>query len=164
MPSSADQKLHDLLVDFNVAMLVTRTPDGHLRARPMALAEVEPNCCLWFVTDKSSGKLDELAQDEHALVTMQSSKKFVSLSGTASRVDDRERVARLWNSAWKAWFQGGKDDPNLVLLRFDGQKGEYWDNSGASGIKYLIEMGKALLTRETPEVEGDPKLHGKVSL
>ncbi len=164
MATSPDNKLHELLEEFGTAMLATRTPEGQLRARPMGLAEVEQDGTLWFLTSKSSAKVDELARDGHAAVTMQSKTKFVSVSGTATSVEDRARVARLWKIEWKAWFPGGKDDPDLVLLRFNADTGEYWDNSGTSGIKYLIEAGKALLTGTRPEVGDDPKVHAKVTL
>jgi hypothetical protein len=42
--------------------------------------------------------------------------------------------------------------------------GEYWDNSGTSGVKYLVEAGKALRTGTRPDVDRDPKVHGKVEL
>ncbi len=164
MATSPDRKLHDLLEGFGLAMLVTRTPGGQLRGRPMALAEVEPGGTLWFATDRNSTKVDELAADNHVAVTMQSNTKFVSLSGTAATVDDREKLARLWKAEWKVWFPGGKDDPNLVLLRVDGSAGEYWDSGGPGGLKYLIEAGKALLTGTRPDVAEDPKVHGQVSL
>jgi general stress protein 26 len=164
MATSPDTKLRELLEDFDVAMLATRTSEGQLRARPMALAEVEPDGTLWFLTDRHSAKVDEIERDVQVLVTMQSKMKFVSLSGTATPVEDRARVARLWKLEWQAWFPGGKDDPNLVLLRVVGDAGEYWDNSGTSGVKYLVEAGKALLTGTRPDVGGDPKVHGKVDL
>jgi hypothetical protein len=63
-----------------------------------------------------------------------------------------------------ASFPDGKDDPNPVLLRVDGQVGEYGDNSGTSGVKYLVEAGKALPIGTRPDVEGDPRVHGKVKL
>lgn len=164
MATSPDTKLRELLDEFGVAMLVTRTADGSLRARPMALADAEPNGTLWFATDRHSGKVDELEHDTHVAVTLQSKLKFVSLSGNAATVDDRAKLSQLWKTEWKVWFPGGKDDPNIVLLKVDGTAGEYWDNSGASGVKYLIEAGKALLTGERPGVEEDPKVHGKVKL
>ena len=145
-------------------MLVTRAGDGQLRGRPMALAEVEPDGTLWFATDRHSEKMDELANDSHVVVTMQSRTKFVSLSGTAATVEDRAKVARLWKVEWKVWFPGGKDDPNILLLRVAGRTGEYWDNSGTSGVKYLIEAGRALLTGSRPDVGHDPKVHAKVDL
>ena len=164
MAPSPDTKPQELLEEFDVAILATRTAEGHLRARPMALAEVEPDGTLWFLTDRHSGKVEELERDSHVVVTMQSRTKFVSLSGMASPVEDRQLVARLWKVEWQVWFPGGQDDPNLVLLRVDGDAGEYWDNSGTSGVKYLVEAGKALLTGTRPNVDGDPKIHGKVEL
>lgn len=145
-------------------MLVTRNPDGSLRGRPMALAEAQPDGTLWFATDRHSGKVDELERDGHVAVTMQSNTRFVSLSGTAVVVDDRAKLAQLWKVEWKVWFPGGVDAPSLVLLRVDGTVGEYWDNSGTSGLKYLIEAGKALVAGSRPDVGEGPKVHGKVSL
>lgn len=164
MATSPDSKLRELLEEFGLAMLVTRTAEGQLRGRPMALAEVEPDGTLWFATDRHAAKVDELAHDNHVAVTMQSRTKFVSLSGTAATVEDREKIARLWKTEWKVWFPGGKDDPNIVLLRVSGRTGEYWDNSGTSGIKYLIEAGRALVMGTRAEVGHDPKVHAKVSL
>jgi general stress protein 26 len=164
MATSPDTKIHELLEDFGIAMLVTRTGEGQIRARPMALAEVELDGTLWFLTDRHSAKVDELNGDGHVGVTMQSKTKFVSVSGRASAVEDRERVGRLWKMEWKVWFPGGKDDPNLVLLRVHSEAGEYWDNSGTGGLKYLFEAEKALMTGSRPNVEGDAKIHGKVNL
>jgi len=164
MATTPDRKLQELLEEFGVAMLVTRTPHGELRGRPMALAEAETDGTLWFITGRHSAKVDELAKDNRVAVTMQSSTKFVSVSGKATAVEDRAHVARLWKVEYKVWFPGGQDDPEIVLLRLDGAAGEYWDNSGTSGLKYLIEAGKALLTGTRPDVDNDPKVHGKVAL
>ncbi|QEH35800.1 Pyridoxamine 5'-phosphate oxidase [Aquisphaera giovannonii] len=164
MPTSPDKKFHDLLQDFGNAMLVTRTAEGKLRGRPMALAEAEPDGTLWFATDRDSAKIDELEKDDQVVVTMQSGMKYLSLTGRAKVVDDRAKAAQLWKAEWKVWYPGGKDDPALVLLRIDGETGEYWDNSGTGGVKYLIEAGKALLTGSRPDVQDDAKVHAKVEL
>lgn len=162
MSIAAKDKMHELLREFDSAMLVTRTTDGQLRSRPMMLADVDANGCLWFITGTESGKMDEIEDEPHVNIAMQANRKYVSISGQAHAVDDRSKVEELWNEAWKIWFPGGKDDPNLVLLKVKGEMGEYWDNSGSSGVKYLIEAGKAYLRGTRPEVEGDPKIHGKV--
>jgi len=164
MTIATDDKLRELLSDFDSAMLVTRTINGELRSRPMAVADVQSGGCLWFITERHSGKLEEIARDNQVNVSMQSRMKFVSVSGTAVVVEDRRKVEELWNEAWKVWFPGGKDDPSLILLKVQGENGEYWDNSGASGIKYLIEAGKAYLSGTKPDVASDPTVHGKVAL
>jgi general stress protein 26 len=165
MPTDAVAKLRELLQDFDAAMLVTRNASGQLRSRPMAVADIESGGAMWFITERHSGKMEEIARDNHVNVAMQGKMKFVSISGRATPVDDRAKVAELWNEAWRTWFPGGKDDPTLMLLKVDGEAGEYWDNSGASGVKYLIEAGKAYLGGTKPrEVESDPQVHAKVKL
>jgi len=164
MATTPEVKLRELLESFGVGMLVTHTQDDKLRSRPMALATVDGDGRLYFVTDKHSVKVDEMQADNTVAVTMQDKGKFVSLSGHASMVDDRAKLAELWKTDWKVWFPKGKDDPNLMLVAIDGVAGEYWDYSGTSGLKYLIEAGKSLLTGERPDMEHDPKRHGKGAL
>lgn len=162
MTEPENVQLQKLLHDFDVAMLVTRSSNGQLRSRPMALATVEADGELWFVSDRHSAKIDEITANNQVNVAMQGNNKFVSVSGIASVVDDRARIARLWKESWKIWFPGGKDDPAILLLRIRGDAGEYWDNSGIGGMKYLLEAGRAYLTGTRPNVEGDPAVHGKV--
>ena len=164
MATATAEKLQELLEDFDTAMLVTQTPEGELRSRPMALAHVEEDGTLWFVTERGSGKLGEIAHDHHVNVALQARMKFVSISGRATPVNDRAKLDEIWNESWKVWFPGGKDDPSLVLLRVSGDIGEYWDYRGTSGIKYLIETGKAYFNGTKPTVAGDPKIHGRVSM
>jgi general stress protein 26 len=154
--------LHELLKDFDTAMLVTHAPDSSLHARPMAVAQVEENGDLWFATDRSSGKMDEIHVDAHVNITMQGGGKFVSVSGIANEVDDRRKVEEIWNEHMRVWFPGGKDDPKLVLLRVDATEGEYWDNSGANAIKYMFKAGRAYLRGERHT--DDRTEHSKVKM
>lgn len=155
-------KLIDLLSDFDTAMLVTRGDDGSLDALPMAVAQVEDDGRIWFVTDHNSGKIADLMLDKDVAVTMQSSSKFVSLSGTASPVDDRAKLNELWSETWKVWFPEGKASDSIVLLRIEPARGEYWDNSGLNGVKYLLKAGKAYLQGKRPET--DVTINASVSL
>ncbi|GAA5505809.1 pyridoxamine 5'-phosphate oxidase family protein [Novipirellula caenicola] len=156
------EKLIDLISEFDHAMLVTRSASGTLGSRPMAVAQMEDDGDLWFVTDRNSGKVADLMLDDDVAVTMQGSNKFVSLSGKAHAVDDQAKIDELWNEAWKVWFPEGKSSPSLVLLRVEPTRGEYWDNSGASGLKYLVKAGKAYLQGERPEK--DASINASVSM
>jgi general stress protein 26 len=162
MSADTREMLHDLLTDFDTAMLVTHAPDGSLHARPMAVAQVEPGGDLWFVTDRSSGKIDDIHADAHVNVSMQGGGKFVSLAGRAAVVEDRRKVDEIWNEHMKVWFPAGKDDPRLVLLRVDADEGEFWNNSGLNAAKYLFKAGVAYLRGERPT--NDRTEHGKASL
>ncbi|KAA5542625.1 general stress protein [Roseiconus nitratireducens] len=156
------EKLVDLIGDFDNAMLVTRTSEGELDARPMAVAELEPDGDLWFVTDRNSGKVADLMLDHEVAVTMQSSRKFVTLTATAHLVDDRAKLEELWQEAWKVWFPQGKASNSIALLKVEPKRGEYWDNSGVQAVKYLIEAGKAYLQGERAST--DESINARVSM
>ncbi|TWU46818.1 pyridoxamine 5'-phosphate oxidase family protein [Rubripirellula reticaptiva] len=156
------EKLIDLIHDFSTAMLVTRSDDGSLDARPMAVAQAEDDGKIWFVTDRSSGKIADLMFDSEVAVTMQGSSKYVSLSGIAHPVDDRVKLDELWSEAWKVWFPEGKASESILLLMVEPTRAEYWDNSGLTGVKYLLKAGKAYLQGERPST--DASTNASISL
>lgn len=159
----ADEKkqLLEIVRDFDNAMLVT-ADHGGMQARPMAVASIEENGDIYFSTDVSSPKAHQIADDPHVAILFQGKLKFAAVYGKASVVQDRALVERLWKPDWKVWFPKGKDDPSLCLIRVSATHGQYWDNSGAKGIKYVIEVAKALVKKTTPDVEKDQT--AKVSL
>ena len=75
---NTQEKLIDLIHDFDNAMLVTKGDDGSLDARPMAVAKATDTGEIWFVSDRNSGKVADLMLDHDVAVTMQSDRKFVT--------------------------------------------------------------------------------------
>ena len=75
---------------------------------------------------------------------------------------DRALIERLWKPAWKVWFPQGRDDPSITLLKFDAEQGEYWDDSGLHGLKYLFDAATAMAAGAAPTV--DRRQNSKVSL
>lgn len=96
------------------------------------------------------------------MVSFQSGSEFAVLYGTAHVSKDRVLIDQLWSEAWRVWFPGGKDDPNLCLLVVTPTSAEYWDSSGLEGFKYLYEGLKAVPQKRTPD--HDETQHAKVSL
>lgn len=156
------EKLIDLIQEFDNAMLVTKTGEGALHARPMAIAQATEEGELWFITDRNSGKIADIIHDRDVVVTMQSARKFVTVSGECRVVNDQQKIESLWQESWKIWFPDGKTDTSIVLLKLDPERGEYWDNSGAAGLKYLIEAGKAYLQGDRAKT--DKSTNARVSL
>lgn len=153
--ANAEKHFHEILKKFDTAMLVSRAQDGSLHARPMAIANIESDSDVWFATSAGSGKVDEILADPEVVVTLQSSSQYLSLSGSARLSHDRAKIDEFWNEAWKVWFPKGKSDPSLALLKVSAERGEYWDNSGMSGLKYAFEAGKAYLQGERPKTDKD---------
>jgi general stress protein 26/hemerythrin-like domain-containing protein len=143
-------RLLELLGEFRTAMLVTRTADGVLRARPLSLAREHGDGGLYFATSLESPKVAELEASPEVVVTLQGSNSYLSISGTARVTRDRALVRRLWSEPWRVWFPDGEDDPTLCLVEVMPKEAEYWDQRGVKGIKYLLGMVKAYATGTTP--------------
>ena len=156
------EHLYDLVKGFHTAMFVTKDAGGKLHARPMSVAELRPDADAYFATSLDSPKIDEIAANPEAMITFQSGSQFAFISGTASVLRDRALIDRLWSETWRAWFPGGKDDPSLCILKVEAREGEYWDNSGVKGVRYLFEGVKAILQGEKHETHGGD--HAKVKL
>jgi len=154
--------LYDLLKDFDTAMLVTQSADGHMHSRPMAVAEMRPDADAYFVTGIDSPKVAEINANPNVTLTFQSSNQFATLSGRGTIVRDQALIDRLYKEDWKIWFPKGKTDPSISMLKFSAQDGEYWDNSGVQGLKFVFEAAKAYVKGERPKE--DEKQHAKVAL
>ena len=155
-------KLHRMVGEFRTAMLVTNPGDGAPRARPMTIASADEQT-LWFVTSKEAELTDELEADSGCAVTMQDTRTYVTLRGTAALVDDTERVRELWSESMRLWFPEGKASPRITLVQFSPISGEYWDLTGMQLVKFLFKALKAFGNSEQIE-HGDPAEHARVQL
>lgn len=151
-----------LLRECKFAMMTTRSLQGDLHGRPMVVAKVDEEADLYFVTDLQSDKVEELARDAQVSVNIQEGQKFLSLGGTAEVLRDRSEIKQVWSESWKVWFPQGPDDPNLVMLKVRPVIGEYWDNSGINGVRYLYRAAKAYVQGKRPHIDKD--IQGKVEL
>jgi general stress protein 26 len=157
------RKIHELLSDFDAAMLVTHGGD-FAHARPMGIAAVEPNCDVWFFTERGSPKVHEIQDDQSVLIVCQGQNgHYVTLSGRAELVADRTKARQLWSDSFKPWFPDGADDPNLLLICVHAQEAEYWDNSGMKALRYYFEAAKAR-ARGTKQQVKEGEQHGHVRL
>lgn len=80
---------------------------------------------LYFFT----GRDNRIAPGGKAMAQFQSKGHdlFACLSGNVTQDNDRAQIDKLWSKSVEAWFPGGKDDPNLALLRFDVDSAEIWE-------------------------------------
>ena len=123
-------RLAALVRQLKVAMLTTIEPDGSLRSRPLQTLELDSAGRLWFFTEEHSPKSAAIEAHDHQVNLSYADphdEDYVSVSGTARLVRDREKMRELWDSPLSAWFPRGLDDPDLALLEVRIDKAEYWD-------------------------------------
>jgi general stress protein 26 len=145
-PMPTPQELeHDLwkalASDRTVMLGLDGAADGHVQ--PMtALIEQDARGPLWFFTTRDNSLVRALGQSHRAIAAFVAKDHalFASLQGDLSLSQDRAAVDRLWNPFVAAWYEGGKDDPALALLRLDATHAEIWRNASSllAGAKLLL--------------------------
>lgn len=143
MPTPAElrAKFWDSLgSDMTMMIGLDGVEDGH--ARPMTAQIEGRHGPIWFFTSTDNGIVQALDRGDRAIATFVSKGHdlFATVHGSLSIDRDRDVVDRLWNSFIAAWFEGGKDDPNLVMLRLDAERAEIWldERNFVTGVKTLL--------------------------
>ena len=114
-------------------MVVTHEGHGeHLRARPMAVRSARDERAIYFLTDVDAPKADEIRRNDSVCLALADTRgqKYVSVSGHAEIINDRERIKKLWSVYDKA-FWADKNDPRIKILRVTLESAEFWEGAGA---------------------------------
>jgi general stress protein 26 len=126
--------------DMFVMLGVDGVDDGH--AQPMTAQVMDGDDYIYFFTTKDNGLVENMHQNRRAIATFVSKGHdlFASVHGSLQEDQDRTKIERLWNPHVAAWYQGGKDDPNLLLIRLDPESAQIWLNESnvLAGIKSLL--------------------------
>ena len=126
--------------DMTMMLGLDGVEDGH--ARPMTAQFEHDRSPIWFFTSKDNAIVQKLGRGNRAIATFASKGHdlFATLHGSVAIETDRAVLERLWNPYIAAWFEGGKDDPKLALLRFDAERAEIWldERSFVAGVKLLL--------------------------
>lgn len=140
------KKLWDKVKKVKVAMLTTRETDGSLRSRPMYTQQTEFDDNIWFFTRDDSPKIQEITKETQVNLSYADTGDdlYVSVSGTAEVVKNREKTKELWSAPLKAWFPGGLDDPHLALIKVKADYAEYWDTKSSKMVQ-LFNMVKSIM-------------------
>ncbi len=97
---------------------------------------------IWFFTAKDTQLAEMLTATTQSLFTFASKGHdvFATVHGNLTPDNDRAMIDRLWSPFVAAWYDGGKDDPKLLLLRFDPVEAEIWQSGSSlmAGLKMLL--------------------------
>ena len=152
---SAPQHFFTLLKKFDFTMLVSGSGEQQ-SARPMTIVQIDAEGTVWFVASLDT-QTRSLESQPRVMLLCQSQSVYLVLNGTGRLVRDQAKIKELWKDTFKVWFPQGRASPDLVLIAVSPISGEYWDQSGTKGLRYLFESARAYLTGD--QVTPDPKNH-----
>ena len=127
--------------DMTMMLGLVGVEESHTRPMTAQMMDDEKGP-IWFFTATDNSIVQNLKRDSRAIATFVSKGHdlFATVHGSIGLDTDPENVDRLWNPFVAAWYEGGKDDPELRLLRFDAENAEIWlnENSLFAGLKMLL--------------------------
>lgn len=145
---AAFEKVTELLANFPIAFMVT-VADGTLTARPIGIVgdQGKFDGTLWFITDKRSRKVAAIETGALTTLLFQNDKAgaYLHLTGRAAVVENRARLEELYTTLQRTWFPKGLDDPDITLVKFDVEEGNYWD-SHDSYLRLALAFAKSIVT------------------
>ncbi|KEQ07775.1 pyridoxamine 5'-phosphate oxidase family protein [Pseudorhizobium pelagicum] len=149
-------KVWDLIDKIGFCMLATHN-GSDIRARPMSAYTKRADGAVYFLTDVASHKDEEVARFPNVCLAFADTKgqKYVSVSGTAEVLNDRELIREIWAFPAKAWWEG-PDDPSIRILKVNPEFAEYWDSPGTV-ISY-IKMAAAAVSSSKPDMGDNEKV------
>ncbi|MBX7495940.1 pyridoxamine 5'-phosphate oxidase family protein [Qipengyuania sp. 6B39] len=112
-----------------------------------AQLDKDANSAIWFFTQKNSSfaKLGKVkasyASKDHDL--------FARFDGTLAVETSKERFDQFWNNFVAAWYDGGKDDPDILFLRMDLDDAEIW--GGDLGLVNTAKMALGMTVHDEAE-------------
>jgi len=150
--TSSRDVAHDVKQEFWLALarspiLMLKLDGGGEHAIPMTAQLDEAlgpqhGGAIWFFTAKDN----RLAPGGPAMAQFVSLDHhlFACLSGRLVPEQDTRLIDRFWSSGVAAWYQKGRDDPHLLMLRMDIDDVEIWTADMSFKGWFKLMMGREL--------------------
>lgn len=139
--SDIEKKFWKALRSDRTAMLSTHKTVG---AQPMTVLVDgdDDRGPLWIFTSTETelGHRMTAGVQGHLSFASKGHDVFASIDGVFTPRNDPAVIDRLRNPFIAAWYEGGKEDPKLLLLRFDATDAKVWIDGSSllAGIKILL--------------------------
>jgi general stress protein 26 len=152
------KKIKQIADEASICMMCTNLGKVPFETRPMGHQEIDEDGNMWFFSGMESYKNEEIMNDHRVQLIYSCPEKahFMSVYGHAKIIKDREKTDELWNVFVKTWFQEGKDDPSLTLIKFQPEDAYYWDTKHGK-IVSLVKIAVSAVIGKTMDdgVEGN---------
>ncbi len=134
-PAELKQKFWHAMADNPVVILGLNGSDHH-HVPMRAQLDKDAHGQVWFFT----GRDHAIARGGacHASYIADDHKLYASLRGKLTEELDQSVIDAHWNNAIAAWYDGGREDPKMIMLRFDINDAEIWTSD--TSIKGYFKM------------------------
>jgi general stress protein 26 len=102
---------------------------------------------IWFFSEKNSDKNLAIEADSKVQLffSQPGKSRYLIVNGEAEIMFDKAKMEELWTPVAKIWFEQGKDDPDISIIKVTPATAYYWDTDGNRMIN-LLKMAASVAT------------------
>lgn len=158
----ARAKIKEMAKDIDMCMFCTDLSVRPIPTRPMSTADVDESGNIWFISSKKSNKNFEIGKDNEVqlIYAKNSDAHFLSVYGAATIYTDKAHIEQVWTPIAKAWFEEGKDDPEVTVIKVEPKDAYYWDTKHGK----MVSMAKWAYGAITGDMDNDLGIEGKLNV
>ncbi|QQA42130.1 pyridoxamine 5'-phosphate oxidase family protein [Pelagovum pacificum] len=147
----AKGQLFDELDRIRAGMLGVDGTGQHMQ--PMTAYSDRDTGDLWFISSKETDLVRTLSPGAtaHFTFTGKDHDYYACVRGTMEMSNDKAKLDELWSPIAAAWFEDGREDDNVCLLRFSIEDASVWATSG-NPVRFAFQIAKANMTEETADL------------
>jgi len=143
---NASNKIKQLAEGIRTCLFSTNLTSQPISTRPMGVQEVDDEGNLWFISSRTSNKNFEIGQDSRVQLFFSepSKNEFLSVYGDAEIFREQAVIEALWTPIAKAWFEEGKNDPDVTVIKVKPLDAYYWDTQSGKVVTFLKIAASAI--------------------
>jgi general stress protein 26 len=157
----AIDKLKEMVDKIDIGMTCTFTSESdYPHAVPMSRQEVDEEGNIWFLFSSESDTHRNLEKNNKVslLYAHVGDFNFLSVNGTAEISRDEARIDKYWNKMIEAWFEKGKEDPRIRVLKVTPGEAHYWDNK-SNKLVTLMKVAASAISGQQLDIGREGKLN-----
>ncbi|WP_240953673.1 pyridoxamine 5'-phosphate oxidase family protein [Sphingomonas sp. G-3-2-10] len=144
-PQEVRERMWEKMSKSPFVMVTLIGSDNH--AEPLtAQLDEDANSKFWFYTRKDN----RVAPGGPAMAQFVSKdhKVFACIRGNLVPETDEAIIDKYWSNITEAWFDGGRQDPMLLMLRFELEDAEIWEGDESIVGKFKMLTGMKISGEE----------------
>lgn len=160
-PEEGIAKIKELAEGIDFCFFSSDLKSEFIDSTPMSVQEVDDQGYIWFLASKESTKCNNIVKNGTVQLHFAAPNdfKFLAVYGNADLIDDDKRVDRYWNKMTEGWFEKGREDPSIILIRVKPVKSHYWDTKHHKLASYALTLLSAVSGSNT-----DQGVHGDIDI
>lgn len=154
-------KLQELVDKIDIGMLCSYPGNNeYVHAVPMSRQEVDKDGNIWYLFSAESETYKNIRSNDKVSVLFShvGDYNFLSINGIAEISKDKERIEKYWNKFVEAWFEKGKENPNISILKVKVEDAHYWDNK-TNKLVTILKVATSALSGEKLDIGREGELN-----